>query len=120
MIKKITCIECPKGCSFTVDVENCKLIEVSDNECPKGIKYAKDEIENPVRILTTTVAAAGLPLRLIPVRTDSPIPKAKIFEAMAEIGKIKINQPVHIGDIIFEDLLGLGVNLIATRESYDK
>jgi CxxC motif-containing protein len=117
MIKKFTCIECPKGCSLLVDIENCRVIKVSQNQCPKGEQYAKSEIENPVRILTSTVLASGLSLKMIPVRTDRPIPKTKIQEAMNEIKKLKITTPVHAQDVIFGNFLGLGVNLIATRES---
>lgn len=115
MIKKITCIECPKGCVLSVDVENCRVIRVSGNECPKGEKYARSEVENPMRILTSVVLAEGFSLKMVPVRTDKAIPKPKILEAMYEIKKIRILRPVQMGDIISENFLGLGVNLIATR-----
>lgn len=116
MIKKITCIECPIGCTLSVDVENCRVIKVRGTKCPKGEDYAVIEIENPVRILTTTVLAAGLSVKMVPVRTDRPIPKGDIFKAMDEIKKIRIDRPVSAGDIIVKNFLGLGVNLIATRE----
>lgn len=115
MIKKLTCIECPKGCSLSVDVENCRVVEVSGNECPKGKKYAVSEIENPVRILTSAVLTEGLPLRMVPVRTDKPMPKDKILNAMKEIKKMRIKKAVRTGEVIVENLLGLGVNLIVTR-----
>ena len=116
MIRKITCIECPKGCALSVDIENCKVIKVSDSECPKGEAYAISEIEDPVRVLTSTVLARGLSLKMAPVRTDKPIPKAKILEAMDEIKKIKINAPLRAGDIIVRNFMNLKVNLIAARE----
>lgn len=115
MIKKITCIDCPKGCALSIDVENCRIIKVSGNECPKGEKYAHSEIENPVRVLTSAVLAEGLSLKMIPVRTDRPIPKSKILEAMDEIKKIRISKPVKHGDIILANILGLKADLIATR-----
>ena len=116
MIKKLTCIECPKSCALTVDIENCRIVKFGGNECPKGEEYAKTEIENPLRILTGTVLAKGLPFKMIPVRTDKPIPKAKVLEAAAEIKKIRVKIPFRIGDIIVPNFLGLGVNLIATRD----
>ena len=116
MIKKITCIECPKGCSLSVDIENCRVREVTGAECPKGKPYAVSEVENPARILTSTVLTQGLSIKMCPVRTDKPIPKAKISDAIFEARKIKINKPVRIGDIIIRNFLGLGVNLIATRD----
>lgn len=113
----LICMECPKGCGLSVDIENCRVVKISGNLCPKGKEYAESEIENPVRILTSTVFAVGLALKMIPVRTDSPIPKARIFEAMEEIKKIKINKPVSTGEIIVKNFLGLGVNLISTRQT---
>lgn len=115
--KKITCIECPRSCGLTVDIENCKVIKVGGNECPKGERYAISEIENPERILTATVLGQGLDLKMIPARTDKAIPKSRMLEAMDKIKKIKINKPLNEGDIIVKDFLGLNVNLIATRKT---
>lgn len=116
MSKNMTCIECPKGCSLIVDIENCQVLKVRGNQCVGGETYAKSEIENPVRTLTATVLAKGLSLKLVPVRTDKPIPKAKLQEAMAEIRKISQASPVRAGSIMASNFLGLGVNLIATRD----
>jgi len=116
MIKKMTCIECPQSCSLSVDWENCRFISVSGNQCPKGEAYAKTEIENPLRILTGVVATRGLAMKMIPVRTDQPIPKAKIIEAAAELRKMRVEKSPRIGDIIVSDFMGLKVNLIATRD----
>jgi CxxC motif-containing protein len=115
MVKRLTCIECPKGCLLSVDIENCRVIKVAGNECPRGEKYAIQETENPMRILTSAVVAQKLYMKMVPVRTDKPIPKAKLAEAMKEIKKIRLNSPVKPGSIIVENFLGLGVNLISTR-----
>lgn len=115
MIKKITCIECPVGCALTVDIENCKVVKVSGNKCPKADKYAAEEIENPKRILTSTVLTKDLPLKMLPVRTDKPIPKAKIMEAMKAVKSIRLSKAIFQGDIVKKNFLNLGVNLIATR-----
>lgn len=118
MIKNLTCIECPLGCVLSVDVENCKVIKVNANKCPEGEKYAVSEIENPTRILTATVLCQGLNLKMLPVRTDQPIPKSRILEAMDQIRKIRIDKPVQAGDILAKNFLGLEVNLIATRDCH--
>lgn len=117
MIKRLTCIECPKGCTLSIDIENCRVVKVSGNECPKGEKYAHSEVENPMRVLTSAVLTDGLSLKVVPVRTDRAIPKSRILEAMDEVKKIRLSGPVKAGDIIKENFLGLGVNLIATREA---
>ena len=115
MIRKITCIECPNGCLLTVQVENNKAVKITGNKCPKGEKYAITEVENPVRILATSVLAEGLPFKMVSVKTDKPIPKSRTMEAMDEIKKIKVTKHVRVGNVIADNFLGLGVNLVATR-----
>lgn len=115
MIRKLTCIECPQGCQLIVDIENCKVLKVSGNKCPKGQTYAITEIENPLRILTATIVSEDLSLKMVPVRTDKAIPKSMLFEAMEEIRKIRIGNTVSAGDVVCSKFLGMDVNLIATR-----
>ncbi|MBU0684199.1 MAG: DUF1667 domain-containing protein [Candidatus Omnitrophota bacterium] len=115
MIKKITCIECPKGCGLSVNIENGKVVTVEGNACLKGIKYAAAEIENPVRILTSTVLTKGMSLKMVPVRTDRPIQKSYIRQAMKKIEKICLTKTLKTGDVIDENFLNLGVKLIVTR-----
>ena len=115
MNKIITCIECPAGCELSVDIENSKIIKVSGNKCPKGFEYAKQEITNPERILTSTVLTEGLSAKMVSVRTDWPIPKGTMLDAIEAIKRMIIKKPVKTGDIMVKNFLNLGVNLIATR-----
>lgn len=117
MTKRMICIECPQGCALSVDIENCKVTNVEGAKCPKGNEYAMAEARSPMRIFTATVLANGLSLKLVPVRTDKPIPKKDLSKAAEEIKKIRITAPLGSGDTIAGDFLGLGVKLIATREA---
>ncbi len=117
MIKKLTCIECPVSCVLSVDIENCKVIKVAGNECPKGLEYGVTEIENPVRILTSAVSAEGLDLKIVPVRTSGPIPKADMLKAMDEVKKVRLSKPLKAGDPIIRDFLGMKVDLVSTRDA---
>ncbi|WDC83680.1 DUF1667 domain-containing protein [Caloramator sp. mosi_1] len=114
MIKKMTCISCPLGCQLEVEVgEN---IKVSGNKCKRGEEYAKNEITNPKRIITSTVKVEGGDKPLVSVKTDREIPKDMIFEIMKEINKIKAVAPIQIGDVIIENVLGTGANVVATAK----
>lgn len=115
MIKKMVCIECPKGCLLSVEAELNRVVKVDGNECPKGEKYAVQEMGNPMRVFTSAVLAEGLSLKMAPVRTDKPIPKSKIMEAMSEIKNIRLKNPVKAGSVIVENFMNLSVNLIVTR-----
>ena len=110
-MKEFICIVCPRGCHLKVD-DN---MNVSGNTCPRGKVYALNEITNPTRMITSTVAIESEELKRLPVMTSMPIPKGKIFEVMEEINKVRIKAPVKIGDVIIKNVLGLDSDIIATR-----
>ena len=126
MNRTLTCIICPNGCelelTYHVD-ENGELVEndssaaiaVTGNKCPKGIAYAEQEIRNPMRNIASSVNLTGGTMPLVSVRLTGPIPKAKIMDVMAVIRSANVNTPVKIGDVVIADVLGLGVDVIATR-----
>ena len=116
MTKRLICIECPKGCVLAVAVENSAVKTVTGNRCPKGLAYAMEEVERPVRILTSTVTATGLAVRRVPVRTDKPVPKDRLMDCMDAIHAVKLTHPVKTGEVILRDLLGLGMSVVATRD----
>ncbi len=115
MKRSMTCIECPKGCRLEIDADGARLISMSGHECSRGSLYARREIEAPVRTLTTSVLTRGLELKMLPVRTSKPIPKEKIYEAMAAVKSITVTTPVRAGAVVATDFLGLGADLVACR-----
>ena len=113
---KFTCIMCPLGCEVTVmSDESGQITEVLGNKCIKGEKYARDEFAHPLRVLTSTVAVEGAQFARLPVRTSDLIPKDRMFDCMKEIRNIKVKAPVKTGDVIASNILGLGIDIIATR-----
>ena len=54
--------------------------------------------------------------KLVSVKTDRPIPKEKIGEAIGELCDITINAPVGRGDIIIKNIADTDANIIATRD----
>lgn len=115
MTHSMICIECPKGCHLQVEINKGKASKVTGNHCPKGEQYAHCEIENPVRIVTTTVRTKGLTLSMLPVKTDKPIPRALIGEIMKHARGLCITRPLSVGAVVEANLLDLGINLVATR-----
>ncbi len=116
MKKELTCVVCPIGCKLTAEIENGKVISVTGNTCPRGKKYAESELTNPVRTLTSSVRIiTDLGTRMLPVKTSSPIPKGKLFEAMEIIHGIKVQSPVKVGDVILSDFIEKGIDLVACK-----
>ena len=113
MTRELTCIICPRGRGLKVEIEDGKVLSVTGNSCPRGVKYAEDECCNPMRTITSTVRCEDG--RVISVKTDRPIPKAKMFECMKMINSATAHLPIHIGDVIIEDVFGS--NVVATENA---
>ncbi|MGE5652874.1 MAG: DUF1667 domain-containing protein [Bacillota bacterium] len=112
---ELTCIICPNGCDLQVAHEDGKVVKVDNALCSKGRDYASEELTNPVRTLTTTVRVVGGELPLVSVRTDGPIPKSQLREAMQIVRALQVQAPVSAGTVLKEHILGTNANLIATR-----
>lgn len=113
--KDLICIGCPLGCMVHVEIHNGLIKSISGNTCKLGEDYAKKEITNPTRIVTSTVKVRNGAASFVSVKTKSDIPKDKIIECMKALKSCVIAAPVHIGDIILENAVGTNVNIIATK-----
>ncbi|MEA3313502.1 MAG: DUF1667 domain-containing protein [Caldisericota bacterium] len=115
MIKHFTCVICPMGCEIDAEEEKGKIISLKGNKCARGKEFVVQELEEPLRVLTTTVRIEGAEFNMLPVRTDKPIPKRLIPVIMEDIAKIEINAPVKMYKVIVKNIAGTKVNIIATR-----
>jgi len=115
ILKEIRCIVCPTGCIVQVKRTEEGEITYEGYACKRGLDYAKQEFIAPKRILTTTIRVDNGFLPLVPVRTDKPISKEKLDEALNIIAKTIIKAPVKMGDILIEKFANEEANLIASR-----
>ena len=113
--KELTCINCPLGCALTVTIDQNE-ITVTGNTCPRGEAYGEKEVTDPTRIVTSTVPVDGGDIARVPVKTASDIPKGKIFAVMESIHAVRVQAPVHIGDVVVKDAAGTGVDVVAARD----
>ena len=115
MKRDLTCVACPLGCPVTVEYTETEIISVTGNTCKRGEAYAKTELTNPTRSLTTTVKVNGGILPVVPVKSSIPVPKTKLFDCMNIINSVTVDAPVKIGQIIIENILDTGADIIATN-----
>lgn len=116
---QFNCTTCPSECLLTVEVERDAVAEVrsvTGNNCPRGDKFAHQELTCPMRVLTTTVAVSGGDEALLPVRTAEAIPLELHAQAMDLIRGLVVNAPIRMGDIVLENLLDTNINLIASMD----
>lgn len=114
--KDLICIRCPLGCMLQATMENNEVVAVTGNTCKRGEEYAKVELTNPTRIVTSSVQVEDGCTATVSVKTKSDIPKGKIFECMQALKGVRVKAPVHIGDVIVSNVAGTGVEIVATKE----
>jgi len=115
VVKVIRCIVCPTGCQIKA-IKKGSEISFEGYTCKRGLEYAQQEYYAPKRILTTTIRVENGFLSLIPVRSNVPILKDKLRDALNEIAQAEVKAPIKMGDVLIENILELDVNIIASRD----
>ena len=119
---QFNCTTCPFECLLTVEVERdadgavVEMRSVAGNSCPRGDKFAHQELTCPMRVLTTTVAVSGGDEALLPVRTAEAIPLSLHAQAMDLIRGLVVDAPVRMGDVVLGNLLNTNIDLIASMD----
>jgi len=113
--KTITCTVCPKGCRVTVTFDDKGGVKkITGNSCKKGEAYARSELVNPKRVLTTTVRVLDGQKPVVSVKTVEPVPLKKMMRCMEDINQLKVKAPIRIGEEVKADVAGTKVALVAT------
>ncbi|MBQ8822875.1 MAG: DUF1667 domain-containing protein [Lachnospiraceae bacterium] len=114
--RELTCIGCPMGCQITVVLKDGLVTDVSGNTCKIGDTYAREEVTNPRRTVTSILKVVDGELPVVSVKTGETVPKDRIFAVMEEINSISVEAPVSIGQVLIENVADTGVSVVATRE----
>lgn len=113
--RNITCIVCPKSCRGEVIIHDDGTLETRGFDCKNGDRYAKDEVTDPKRMLTTTIPITGAAIPLLPVVSSAEISKKELKACLDLLYGQKAAAPVAAGEIIVKDILDTGVDIIAAR-----
>ncbi len=114
--QEYTCIICPNGCEITAQLGADGSMQACTGQlCPRGVDYVRQERTDPRRNIATSVRVLGGAAPITSVRLTDVIPKAEIFNVMAQINAQTIAAPTAIGDVVIANVLGLGVDVIVTK-----
>ena len=115
VLDRLTCVLCPVGCELEIRKDEAGELDVRGNQCDKGIPFAVEEILHPMRNLATSVPVQGTASKMVSVRLSDRVSRELIFPILAEIVRLRPEVPVRRGQVLIADVLGTGVDVIATR-----
>ena len=113
--RNLTCIGCPLGCQLSVELKDGKAWRIEGATCKTGKTYARQEVTDPRRMLTTTMALKGGLWARLPVKSEQPVPKHQVASICRKLHTFAIEAPVVMGDVVLENADDTGVTIIATR-----
>ncbi len=99
------------GCPLEINEVGDEII-VKGNTCPRGKQYGVQEYTAPKRTVTTLVKLAGGGVASI--KTSAPIAKDKIVDLLDFVKTLTADKDCKIGDILVNNALFLGADLIIT------
>ena len=112
---KLTCIVCPIGCTLDIKEKDGEILDISGHGCLRGKKFAETEYHNPERMITTIVSLEGGEYSFLPVISDGEVPKENLKNCINELKRTKVKAPVKMGDIVKENILNTGINILAAK-----
>lgn len=116
--RTLTCIRCPRGCAVTVTLADGLITHVTGNSCKRGDVYARAEVTNPTRVVTSVVPVRGSACeRMVSVKTEGDVPKGRVFDVIDALRGVTLTAPVEMGDVVLPNVCGTGVNVVATKRA---
>lgn len=114
------CIVCPTSCPVSAEWNETELLRIDRAQCKLAREYIRSEIFDPRRAVTTSVLVEGGDLPLVSVKTDRPVPKARMLDVMDYLAQVVARAPVEVGDVVVPNILDTGSNIVATRRIVEK
>jgi CxxC motif-containing protein len=108
---ELTCILCPRGCGITILEDGSS----SGACCKRGESWVRQELDCPLRTVTTSIRVIDGREPLVSVRTDREIPLQHIKAIVHELHQLQVHAPVTIGETILENPISTECRIIATR-----
>jgi len=113
---EIICVACPKGCTLQVKHEDKDVVEIIGAGCRRGKDYAICELQDPRRMVASTVKVKGGLHPLVPVYTREGFPKPLIPQLARKLREVEVPAPVKINQVVLKDALGTGIDIITSRD----
>ena len=119
-VKELVCNLCPVHCKMSIEYSRWgdQIKNVYGSRCSRGYEYIRNYRIDQQCMLPTSVRLRGSSDNRLPVNSDAPIPKTMVTEVMNVIKTVEVEVPIKSGEIILENILNTGVNIVAAKSMY--
>ncbi len=114
--RTLVCIVCPNCCWIEIEFAAEDIRSICGAQCKKGEEFAVEEVQNPRRVFTGSVAVRGGTFPLTSVKSSAPVHKQQILELGRLTHQLQLQAPVYPGEPVARNAMGLGIDLVATRK----
>ena len=116
-IEEHVCTLCPVHCTLSIEqsASDGQIKNIYGIRCSRGYEYINQSYKEQQCMLPTSVRVHSDVQNRLPVNSDAPLPKTAVSEAMMIIRTVEVMPPVNAGEIIIENILNTGVNIISTK-----
>jgi CxxC motif-containing protein len=105
------CIICPRGCHIETDQAGAPI----GARCARGLAWAVQELEQPKRIVCTSILVTGGTQPLVSVKTDRPVARESMKSIVSFISGMTVTAPIGMYQVLVENPAGIACNLLATQ-----
>lgn len=109
------CIVCPRGCMLKAEEIDGELV-ISNQSCPRGPVYLKQELVQPKRMLTTTIKVLGSKQKCLPVYASEYVDKEDVGDFIKYLKTLTVSAPIENNQIILDSINGKKVEIRASKQ----
>lgn len=116
MRKEVVCGLCSERCWLLVEVKDS--LEVEGNRCGQGEEFVRRWLGRERVSLSALVDVEGGEWPVVPVCTEGLVERDLVGGILEELSRVTLKAPVRRGEVVLENVLGLGIDLVATRDNF--
>ena len=112
----LTCEGCPNRCCINIEYDEEKVYKNSGNMCTRGEDMAMEIVLAPKRALKTVMPAENGSTPYVMVKSSADLPKEIYHDVFDFIKASTVQAPIKFGDVLFENVLDSGIDIIAAAD----
>jgi CxxC motif-containing protein len=104
------------ACEIQISDDDGNL-QITGNRCGRGYQFVQKHLDEEQRIVTGRCLLSGGQMSRLPVSTNKKVPGSQVSDILEVIQNTRVQAPIKRGQVIIENILGTGADVIAQRKA---